>query len=343
MVLQSRPRCATVEARDTPFLTMTDHTIRGKKVFEDEIAALQAIAARLDDAFVQAVEALRAAIDSGHKIIIVGVGKSGLVGDKIAATLTSTGAPAIVLDSMNALHGDLGIVQDGDACIAMSFSGETAELLTLMPFLKRYDMTIIGMTGKTGSTLAQLSDVVLDTGVEREACPLNLAPTSSSTAMLVMGDALAMALLEARHFTKEDFARSHPGGSLGRALLTRICDIMRKEFAKLPESATVAECIIAMTSARAGACVLVHEDGTLAGVFTHGDFARAYQKNPACGSQPVAELMTRNPVYVEADKLAITAVKTLRDRRIDDLVVLDAQKQPVGLIDTQDLVRLKLI
>lgn len=322
---------------------MTDHTIRGKKVFEDEIAALQAIAARLDDSFVQAVEALRAAIDSGHKIIIVGVGKSGLVGDKIAATLTSTGAPAIVLDSMNALHGDLGIVQDGDACIAMSFSGETAELLTLMPFLKRYDMTIIGMTGKTGSTLAQLSDVVLDTGVEREACPLNLAPTSSSTAMLVMGDALAMALLEARHFTKEDFARSHPGGSLGRALLTRICDIMRKEFAKLPESATVAECIIAMTSARAGACVLVHEDGTLAGVFTHGDFARAYQKNPACGSQPVAELMTRNPVYVEADKLAITAVKTLRDRRIDDLVVLDTQKQPVGLIDTQDLVRLKLI
>lgn len=322
---------------------MTDHTIRGKKVFEDEIAALQAIAARLDDSFVQAVEALRAAIDSGHKIIIVGVGKSGLVGDKIAATLTSTGAPAIVLDSMNALHGDLGIVQDGDACIAMSFSGETAELLTLMPFLKRYDMTIIGMTGKIGSTLAQLSDVVLDTGVEREACPLNLAPTSSSTAMLVMGDALAMALLEARHFTKEDFARSHPGGSLGRALLTRICDIMRKEFAKLPESATVAECIIAMTSARAGACVLVHGDGTLAGVFTHGDFARAYQKNPACGSQPVAELMTRNPVYVEADKLAITAVKTLRDRRIDDLVVLDAQKQPVGLIDTQDLVRLKLI
>ena len=322
---------------------MTDHTIRGKKVFEDEIAALQAIAARLDDSFVQAVEALRAAIDSGHKIIIVGVGKSGLVGDKIAATLTSTGAPAIVLDSMNALHGDLGIVQDGDACIAMSFSGETAELLTLMPFLKRYDMTIIGMTGKTGSTLAQLSDVVLDTGVEREACPLNLAPTSSSTAMLVMGDALAMALLEARHFTKEAFARSHPGGSLGRALLTRSCDIMRKEFAKLPESATVAECIIAMTSARAGACVLVHEDGTLAGVFTHGDFARAYQKNPACGSQPVAELMTRNPVYVEAAKLAITAVQTLRDRRSADRVVLDAQKQPVGLIDTQDLVRLKLI
>ncbi len=322
---------------------MTDHTIRGKKVFEDEIAALQAISDRLGDSFVQAVEAMRKAIDSGHKIVVVGVGKSGLVGDKIAATLTSTGAPAIVLDSMNALHGDLGIVQDGDACIAMSFSGETSELLTLLPFLKRYDMPIIGMTGKLGSTLAQLSDVVLDTAVEREACPLNLAPTSSSTAMLVMGDALAMALLEARNFTKEDFARSHPGGSLGRALLTRISDIMRQSFASLPESSTVAECIIAMTSARAGACVLTHGDGSLAGIFTHGDFARAYQDDPACGTHPVTDHMTKNPVYVEADKLAIVAVKTLRDRRIDDLVVLDAARRPVGLIDTQDLVRLKLI
>ncbi len=322
---------------------MTDHTIRGKKVFEDEIAALQTIGKSLNDSFSRAVEAMRNAVDGGHKIIIVGVGKSGLVGDKIAATLTSTGAPSIVLDSMNALHGDLGIVQDGDVCIAMSFSGETAELLTLLPFLKRYDMTMIGMTGKPSSTLAQLSDVVLCTAVEREACPLNLAPTSSSTAMLVMGDALAMALLEARHFTKEDFARSHPGGSLGRALLTRISDIMRKEFAKLPDTATVAECIIAMTSARAGACVLVKEDGTLSGVFTHGDFARAYQQDASCGSKLVAGLMTKDPVYVEADKLAIVAVKTLRDRRIDDLVVLDGKGMPVGLIDTQDLVRLKLV
>ncbi len=322
---------------------MTDHTIRGKKVFEDEIESLRAISSRLGEEFCKAVEAMRKAIDSGHKIVVVGVGKSGLVGNKIAATLTSTGAPAVVLDTMNALHGDLGIVQDGDACIAMSFSGETSELLTLLPFLKRYDMPIIGMTGKLHSTLAQLSDAVLDTSVEREACPLNLAPTSSSTAMLVMGDALAMALLEARNFTKEDFARSHPGGSLGRALLTRISDIMRREFASLPEGATMGECIIAMTAARAGACVLTHEDGSLAGIFTHGDFARAYQKDPACGVHPVAEHMTKNPVYVEADKLAIVAVKTLRDRRIDDLVVLDAARHPVGLIDTQDLVRLKLI
>ncbi len=322
---------------------MTDHTIRGKKVFEDEIESLKAISSRLGEQFCKAVDAMRKAIDSGHKIVVVGVGKSGLVGNKIAATLTSTGAPAVVLDTMNALHGDLGIVQDGDACIAMSFSGETSELLALLPFLKRFDMPIIGMTGKLNSTLAQLSDAVLDTAVEREACPLNLAPTSSSTAMLVMGDALAMALLEAREFTKEDFARSHPGGSLGRALLTRISDIMRKEFASLPETATLGECIIAMTAARAGACVLTHEDGSMAGIFTHGDFARAYQNDPACGVHPVAEYMTKSPVYVEADKLAIVAVKTLRDRRIDDLVVLDADQRPVGLIDTQDLVRLKLI
>lgn len=320
-----------------------DHTIRGKQVFEDEIAALRAIQAQLDDSFVQAVNAMRQAIDGGHKIIIVGVGKSGLVGDKIAATLTSTGAPTVVLDSMNALHGDLGIVQDGDTCIAMSFSGETAELLTLMPFLKRYDMPIIGMTGKPESSLGQLSDVVLNTAVEREACPLNLAPTSSSTAMLVMGDALAMALLESRGFTKEDFARSHPGGSLGRALLTRIGDIMRKEFAKLPATSTVGECIIAMTAARAGACILTKEDGSLAGIFTHGDFARAYQEDEACGKKPVSSLMTVDPIFVQADKLAIVAVKTLRDRRIDDLVVLDEARRPVGLIDTQDLVRLKLI
>lgn len=322
---------------------MIDHTIRGKQVFEDEIEALKAISNRLDDTFVKAVDAMRQAIDTGHKIVIVGVGKSGLVGDKIAATLTSTGAPTIVLDSMNALHGDLGIVQDGDACIAMSFSGETAELLTLMPFLKRYDMPIIGMTGKMGSSLDQLSDITLDTGVEREACPLNLAPTSSSTAMLVMGDALAMALLESRGFTKEDFAKSHPGGSLGRALLTRISDIMRTDIATMPADASVTDCIVAMSTSRSGACVIVNADGGLAGVFTHGDFARAYQSDAACGTKSVSTVMTVNPIYVEADKLAIAAVKIFRDRRIDDLVVLNAQMQPVGLIDTQDLVRLKLI
>ncbi len=322
---------------------MTNHTIRGKKVFDDEIEALRTIGAQLDASFNQAVDTMKKTVESGHKVIVVGVGKSGLVGNKIAATLTSTGAPSVVLDSMNAMHGDLGIVQDGDTCIAMSFSGETSELITLLPFLKRYDMPIIGMTGKRGSSLAQLSDIVLLTAVSREADPLNLAPTSSSTAMLVMGDALAVALLEARHFTKEDFARSHPGGALGRALLTRISDIMRTELAVLPVGACIMDCLGAMTKARSGACVLTTGDGTLAGIFTHGDFARTFQSHPDCGSLPVSDFMTKSPVFVRADQLAISAVKTLRDRRIDDLVVLDENQRPVGLIDTQDLVRLKLI
>jgi arabinose-5-phosphate isomerase len=310
-----------------------------------EIEELQSVASRLNDSFDKAVNLMTKALDTGHKIVVVGVGKSGNIGQKIVATLNSTGAPTVMLDSQNALHGDLGVVCDGDVCIAMSFSGETAELLNLLPFLKRFDMQIIGMTGHMGSSLAKYSDIVLDTGVTREACPLNLAPTSSSTAMLVMGDALAMALLEERHFTAEDFAKRHPGGALGRALLTKVSDIMRRppEIAILSETASVNECLTAMINSRAGASILIKEDGKLAGVFTHGDFVRAYQKDAHAGELPVANLMTREPVFVFEDELATQAIRALGSRRIDDLVVLNKQRKPVGLVDTQDLARLKLV
>lgn len=322
-----------------------NHLSRAKAVFDMEIEELQAISERLNDNFDKAVTAMSKSLNKGHKIIVVGVGKSGNIGQKIVATLNSTGAPTVLLDSQNALHGDLGVVCDGDVCIAMSFSGETAELLNLLPFLKRFDMPIIGMTGHVGSTLAKYSDIVLDTGVSREACPLNLAPTSSSTAMLVMGDALAMALLEDRRFTAEDFAKRHPGGSLGRALLTKVGDIMRKEpdIAILPDSAIVNDCLKAMTESRAGACILATSAGELAGVFTHGDFVRAYSKNLNAGSLPVSELMTREPVFVFEEDLAQQAIRALSSKRIDDLVVLNAKKKPVGLVDTQDLARLKLV
>lgn len=322
-----------------------NHLERAKAVFDMEISELQSVADRLNDNFDKAVDAISTALDKGRKVVVVGVGKSGNIGQKIVATLNSTGAPTVMLDSQNALHGDLGVVCDGDVCIAMSFSGETPELLNLLPFLKRFDLPIIGITGSMGSSLAKYSDIVLDTGVAREACPLNLAPTSSSTAMLVMGDALAMALLEARHFTAEDFAKRHPGGSLGRALLTKVGDIMRKppEIAILPDTARVNDCLKAMTDSRAGACILTDPDGRLAGVFTHGDFVRAYQKDLDAGSRPVSDLMTRTPVFVLEDDLATQAVRTLGSKRIDDLVVLNMKKQPVGLIDTQDLARLKLI
>ena len=304
-----------------------NHLTRAKSVFEMEIEELRGVLSRLDDNFNKAVDLMSQALDRGNKIVIVGVGKSGNIGAKIVATLNSTGTPTVLLDSLNALHGDLGIVQDGDVCIAMSFSGETSELLTLLPFIKRFELPIISMTGNTGSSLAKYSDIVLDTGVSREACPLNLAPTSSTTAMLVMGDALAMALVEARHFT------------------ARVSDIMRRgeEMAMLPETASVNDCLKAMTTAHAGACVLLTEDRKLAGIFTHGDFVRAYGANPLIGEQPVSGFMTRNPIYVMEDDLAAEAAKAVSNRHIDDLVVLNAEMAPVGIIDLQDLARLKLV
>ncbi len=322
-----------------------DHLAKARLVIETEIEGLRRMAGSLDSRFVDTVEILRHTLDHRGKIVVIGVGKSGNIGHKIAATLNSTGATAVVLDSQNALHGDLGLLSDGDAVLALSYSGETRELLDLLPFIKRFEVKVIAMTGNTDSTLTRLSDVALDTSVEREACPFNLAPTSSSTAMLAMGDALAMVLLETRGFTDEDFARFHPGGSLGRALLTRVSDIMRKDQA-LPtvnEDADVFAALDAMNRARAGACLILDADGGLAGIFTHGDFARSFRIDPLLGEKPVASLMTRRPITVQSDALAVEVLKTIGKNRIDDIVVLDGDRKPVGLIDTQDLARLKIV
>jgi arabinose-5-phosphate isomerase len=318
---------------------------KARFVIETEIEGLRRMSSLLDGNFVEAVKILHHTLDHRGKIVVVGVGKSGNIGHKIAATLNSTGGTAVVLDSQNALHGDLGLLSDGDAVLALSYSGETRELLDLMPFIKRFDVKVISLTGKPGSTLSRLSEVTLDTSVEREACPLNLAPTSSSTAMLVMGDALAMVLLESRGFTEEDFARFHPGGSLGRALLTRVSDIMRAdtELPTVPEDADVFAALDAMNRARAGACLILDGDGGLAGIFTHGDFARGFRIDPLLGGKPVASLMTRNPITVRANALAVEVLRTLGKNRIDDIVVMDSNDKPVGLIDTQDLARLKIV
>jgi len=322
-----------------------DHLARARNVIEMETAGLRRMAERLDGNFIKAVGILHRTLDQRGKILVVGIGKSGNIGHKIVATLNSTGATAVVLNPQDALHGDLGLLSDGDAVIAMSYSGETRELLDLLPFIKRFEVSVIALTGKLDSTLARLSDVSLDTSVEREACPLNLAPTTSSTAMLVMGDALAMVLLEDRGFTEEDFARYHPGGSLGRALLTRVADIMRADAAlpTVQNQATVLDALYAMNRARAGACLILTDSGKLAGIFTHGDFARSFQKDPLLGDKPVAGLMTRNPVTVQADALAVEAIKSIGKNRIDDIIVLNAEGIPVGLIDTQDLARLKIV
>ncbi len=322
-----------------------DFEAKARSVIEMEADSLREMASRIGPEFGEAVRLIKDSLENRGKVVIVGVGKSGNVGHKIAATLNSTGATAVVLNSQNALHGDLGLLSDGDVVLALSYSGETEELLGLLPFLRSFDIKVIALSGKQDSSLSRAADVALDTWVAREACPMNLAPTSSSTAMLVMGDALAMVLLEARGFSENDFARYHPGGSLGRALLLKVGDVMRREE-KIPMvgiTASVIEAVAEMNRSRAGACLILAADGKLAGIFTHGDFARGYEKNASLGELPVVDLMTRNPISLTEDSLAVEAVKQVGQKRIDDIVVVNAEGKPIGLIDAQDLARLKLV
>jgi arabinose-5-phosphate isomerase len=318
---------------------------KARRVIQLEIDELQRLHARIDDRFAQAIDLLLACVRSRGKLIVCGVGKSGSIGRKLAATLNSTGATTVLLDVGDALHGDLGVIDPGDLAILLSYSGETSELLNLLPHLKRFSIPVVAITGAMQSTLAKNADVVLDVHVTQEACPLNLAPTSSTTTMLVLCDALAMALLEARGFQAEDFAKLHPGGSLGRALLTRVSDVMRQgdQLATITPETTVREGLQAMTKARSGAAVVTNADGTLAGVFTHGDFVRAFQKDNAISEKPVREFMTPRPVSIQAGKLAAEVHATLQNSRVDDVVVVDEAGKPVGMVDTQDLTRLRLV
>lgn len=322
-----------------------DYLDKARRVIQLEIDELNALLSRVDGEFQSAVELLCGALAAGSKVIVVGIGKSHNIGHKIAATLNSTGTTTVVLNSQNALHGDLGVVRDGDIVLALSYSGETSELLDLLPALRRFDVKVIALTGVGDSTLARNCDVVLDTKVSKEACPLGLAPTSSSTVMLVLGDALAMVLLEARGFREDDFAKLHPGGSLGRALLTKVSDIMRRgdDLAKTTPGDTVRSALESMTKARSGAAIVANPDGTLAGIFTQGDFVRAVQENADILDRPVSDFMTPSPISIESDKLAAEVLAVLGQNRIDDLVVVDTNGSPVGLVDSQDLSRLKLV
>jgi arabinose-5-phosphate isomerase len=318
---------------------------RARRVLSIEISELERLSLRLDGSFVSAVSLLREAVGRRGKVVVLGVGKSGHIGEKIAATLTSTGAPAVVLNSLNALHGDLGVVSDGDVILTLSYSGETEELLRILPALARFDVRKIALTGNPSSTLAKASDVVLDVSVTQEACPHNLAPTSSTTTMLALGDALAMVLLEERGFTREDFARFHPAGQLGRSLLLKVRDIMRsgEQAAIVSSKDSVIDVLKELTARRAGAALVVDKEGLLRGVFTHGDFARRFPSDSEIGSREVGEVMTVNPVTIHADKLAAEVLLMLEQHRIDDLVVTDTDGKPLGVVDSQDLSRLKIL
>ena len=321
------------------------HCVRAQQVFRTEMAALKAVAQRLDRSFDDAVDEVVLALSRRNKVVVAGVGKSGNIGRKIAATLSSTAAPSVVLDSVDALHGDLGVVNEGDVVLALSYSGESEELTHLLPALKRFGVQIIALTGSVQSTLARHSNVVLDCQVPKEACSFNLAPTSSTTAMLVMGDALALCVAEARGLRLEDFAKRHPAGALGRALLVKVGDIMRRDGrnAVAPATLTVKEALLVMTRAKSGSVAVVDQRGCLAGVFTDGDLRRRMSQDEQILSRPLAEVMTPNPICIREEVLAAEALRVFNERTIDDLIVVNAQNHPVGLVDSQDLPKLKLM
>jgi arabinose-5-phosphate isomerase len=322
-----------------------NHLAQARKVFDIELAALKSVRAQLESSFERAVDLIVETLRQRGKVVVVGIGKSGIVGHKISATLTSTGSTSVLLNSVDALHGDLGIVNDGDVILALSYSGESEELLNLLPALKRFLVKIIAMTGAPKSSLARHSDLVLNARVPKEACPFNLAPTASTTAMLALGDALAMAVLQARGFKPQDYAKFHPSGAIGRALLSRVRDIMRtgERNAVAPQHLLVREALMVMTRARSGSLSVVDKRGKLAGVFTDGDFRRRMADDGDLLAQPLEAVMTRNPVCIREDALAMEAVKVFNERNIDDLVVVNTKREPVGLVDSQDLPKLKIM
>ena len=315
----------------------------GRKVLAIEQNAMQSLQARLDASFAQACRLLLAC---QGRVVCTGMGKSGHIANKIAATLASTGTPAFFVHPGEASHGDLGMILDNDVVLALSNSGESDEINMIMPVLKRQGNIIISMTGKATSRLAQFSDVHLDVSVPEEACPLGLAPTSSTTVSLALGDALAVALLEARGFSSEDFARSHPAGSLGRRLLVRIADLMHQGH-NLPmvlANASVTDALLEMSEKRLGMTAIVDEHQQLLGVFTGGDLRRAVNHGPVNLNQTaVSELMAKNPKTVQAGHLAIEAAHLLERYQINGLLVVDEQQRLVGALNIHDLLRARVV
>jgi arabinose-5-phosphate isomerase len=313
-----------------------------RRVLAIEGSALETLSARLGDEFAKAV---RLILDSPGRVIVSGLGKSGHIARKIAATMASTGTPAYFVHAAEALHGDLGMIHRDDVLIALSNSGETAELLAIVPLVRRQGGRTIAMTGKPTSTLATLADVHLDAGVATEACPLNLAPTASTTCALALGDALAVALLEARGFREYDFARSHPGGALGRRLLTHVHDVMRARDAVpvVDVGATVTEALLQVTRGGMGMTVVMDDAGGIAGVFTDGDLRRAIDRLGDVRAVPVADVMSRNPRTIPAGRLAAEAADLMETQRVNQLLVLDEHGALAGALTMHDLMQAKVI
>ena len=334
-------------------MTDKEKIARAKQVFDVEIAGLEKTRDSLGASFAATVKLLQKTLDKGGLVVVTGVGKNLHVAEKMSAIFASTGTRSIVLNPVQAMHGDLGMVAPRDVLLALSFSGESEEILRLVPAVRRHGLKVVALTGQPQSTLAKLADVVLEIPCGAEACPFGMAPTNSTTATMAMGDALAMVLIEARQFDRESYALNHPAGAIGRALILKVSDVMRTgvRFAKVSPETTVLDSLMAMTKAQGGSAVVVAEDGSLAGIFTDGDFRRALSgikgskggRSSQILARPVSACMTSKPLFIRSDAYAADLLKVFEARRIDDLPVVDAAGKVVGLVDIQDLPKMKVL
>lgn len=322
-----------------------DFAQRGREVMEIEIAGMQKVRDQIDGGFSTAVEWILETLANGGKVVITGVGKNFHIGQKMAATLTSTGSPAVLLHPIEAMHGDFGIVGERDIVLALSYSGASDELIALLPALKRCGVRIVGLTGDPASPLGLQSDLVVPVTVDREACPFGMAPTASTTVTMALGDALAIVLLEARGFQRQDYAKLHPGGAIGRTLLLRVDDVMRTgpRLAMVQSGATVKEAVLAMTGARSGCTAVVDPQGRLLGIFTDGDLRRHLIDTPDITGEVIDRVMTRDPVTLRSGQLAVDILKLYEEKNIDDLMVVDENGCVIGAVDIQDLPKLKIL
>ncbi len=319
---------------------MTDATLKklGLAVLDTEAAAIEALKARIDDDFARACHYM---LDCEGRVVVIGMGKSGHIGSKIAATLASTGTPAFFVHPGEASHGDLGMITAKDVVIALSNSGSTEEILTILPIIKRLNVPLIALTGKPDSQLAQAANVNLDVSVEKEACPLDLAPTASTTAALAMGDALAISLLEVRGFTADDFARSHPGGKLGRRLLLLIDDLIHTgdRVPYVPTGTLVCDALLEMTQKGLGATAVINDDNRVEGIFTDGDLRRALDSNVDLHKTPIDEVMTCDCTLISLGLLAAEALQIMENGKFNALLVVDEDNQLIGALNMHDLLR----
>ena len=326
-------------------MTADQQIARAQEVFDIEIEGLRRVRESLGESFTRTISLMQDALAHGGKVVVSGVGKNLHVAEKMSAIFASTGVNSIVLNPVHAMHGDLGMTGSADVLLALSFSGESEEVVRLIPAVRRHGLKVVAIVGNPASTLAKLADVVLEIPCGKEACPFGMAPTNSTTATMAMGDALAMVMIDVQSFDRERYALNHPAGAIGRALVLKVSDVMRTgdHFAKVSPEATVLDALLAMTKAQGGSAVVVNPDGTLAGIFTDGDFRRHVTEGRDILHEPLSSVMTAKPLFIRDGAYAAELLKVFEQRRIDDLPVCDSSGRVLGIVDIQDLPKMKVL